>query len=42
VLEDGIELACEAIQLIVGQGEPSQAREVGNLVSGDLRHDIRA
>ena len=40
VLEDGVELAGEAVQLVVGQGKPGQAREVGNLVSGDLRHDI--
>ena len=41
-LEDGVELAGEAVQLVVGQGEPGQAREVGNLVSGDLRHDCKA
>ena len=42
VLEDGAELAGEAFQLVVGQGEPGQAGEVGNLVSGDLRHDSEA
>ena len=42
MLEDGVELAGEAVQLVVGQGEPSQAGEVGNLVSGDLRHDSRS
>jgi hypothetical protein len=36
VFEDGIELACVAVQLTVGQRKPSQAREVSNLVSGDL------
>jgi hypothetical protein len=34
-------LACETFQLVVGQGESSQAGEVGYLVSGDL-HDSQA
>ena len=42
VLEDGAELAGEAFQLVVGQGESRQAGEVGYLVSGDLRHDYRS
>ena len=41
-LEDGVELAGEAVELVVGQGEPGQPREVGDLVSGDLRHDTRS
>ncbi len=41
VLEDGTELAGEAFQLVVAQGEASQAGEVGYLVSGDL-HDSEA
>src|SRR4051812_45659777 len=41
VLEDGAELARETFQLVVGQGESSQAGEVGYLVSGDL-HDCQA
>ena len=42
VAEDGVELAGEAVQLVVGQREAGQARQVGNLVSGDLRHDTQA
>ncbi len=38
-LEDGIELARVAVQLVVGQCEPGQTGEVGYLISGDLRHD---
>ena len=40
--EDGVELAGEAVQLAVGQGQPGQTRQVGDLVSGDLRHDGQA
>jgi hypothetical protein len=42
VFEDGVELACVAVQLIVGQREPGQTGEVGYLISGDLRHDSKA
>ncbi len=35
-LEDGVQLAGEAVQLVLGQREAGQARQVGYLVSGDL------
>ena len=41
-LEDGVELAGVAVQLVIGQREAGQARQVGYLVSGDLRHDWKA
>ena len=34
--EDGVQLADEAVQLAVGQGEPGEACQVSNLVSRDL------
>ncbi len=34
--QDGVELACETVQLTIGEGEPGQSREVGNLVPGNL------
>jgi hypothetical protein len=37
MLEDGVELAGEAVQLVVGQRQPGQARQVGDVVSRDLR-----
>jgi hypothetical protein len=40
--EDGVELTGEAVQLVLGQGQAGQARQMGNLVSGDLRHDKQA
>ena len=42
VLEDGVELAGETVQLVVGQRQPGQAGQVGDVVSGDLRHDRQA
>ena len=36
VAENGVQLPGEAVQLTVGQGESREAREVRNLVSGDL------
>jgi hypothetical protein len=36
VAQDGVELAGEAIQLVLGKGEAGKARQMGNLVAGDL------
>ena len=40
--ENRVELSGEAVQLSIGQRKSGQARQVGNLVSGDLRHDKQA
>ena len=42
VAEDGVQLAGETVQLILGQREAGQARQVGYLVSRDLRDDSEA
>ncbi len=42
VAEDRVQLAGEAVQLAIGQGQPGQTRQVGNVISGDLRHDTQA
>ena len=40
--QDGVELAGEAVQLVVGQRQPGQPGQVGHLVAGDLGHDRKA
>ena len=40
--QDRIELAGETVEFTVGQGEPGQARQVGDLVSGNLGHGAQA
>jgi hypothetical protein len=36
VADDGVQLAGEAVQLVLGQGEAGESRQMGDLVSGDL------
>ena len=37
-VEDGVQLAGEQVQLVVGHGQPGQPGEVRDLVSGDAGH----
>ena len=40
--QDGIELACETVQLTVGQGEPGQIRQMGDIVGKMLEDTMTA
>ena len=40
--QDGVELAGVAVQLVVGQRQPSQLGQMGYLVAGDLGHERKA
>ena len=40
--QDGVELAGEAVQLGIGQRQPGQLGQVGDLVAGDLGHERKA
>jgi hypothetical protein len=40
--QDGVELAGETVQFAVGQGEPGETRQVGDVIPGYLRHDWKA
>ena len=42
VAENGVQLAGETVQLVIGQRQPGQTRQVGHFISGDLRHDTAA
>ena len=42
VVQDGVELAGVAVQLVVGQCQPGQPGQMGHLVTGDLGHDRKA